>query len=96
MQYKQNASIISASGEKLGELNHVVVDPKTIEITHIVLKKGFFFTTDKVIPVEQVVVASEDAITLKEGAENVDSLPDFEETECIPMQGTCHVMEPAR
>jgi uncharacterized protein YrrD len=83
MQLKANAGVITANGDKVGEIDRVVIDPKTDEVTHIVIRKGFLFTEDKVVPVNWISTAGE-SVVLNATKTMVDSLPHFEETQYIP------------
>jgi uncharacterized protein YrrD len=79
MQLQQDASVVSANGEDLGRLDRVVLDPRTGDVTHIVIRKGFLFTEDRVIPIEWLAATDEKEIRLKEDVDDLDSLPVFEE-----------------
>jgi len=83
MRYEQGANVYTAEGDKIGEINRVVMDPKTHEVTHVVVQKGFLFTVDKVVPVSLIGPAIEDRVTLRENAGDLEALPDFEETHYI-------------
>jgi sporulation protein YlmC with PRC-barrel domain len=65
MQFKENAEVLTSSGEKVGRIDRVVIDPKSKELTHVVVKKGFLFTKDKVVSVDHVETTNEDRILLK-------------------------------
>jgi uncharacterized protein YrrD len=86
MQFKENAEVISSTGDKVGRIDRVVIDPKSDELTHLVVKKGFLFTKDKVVPLDRVETATEDQVVLKEGTGDPDDFPDFEETHYIQAQ----------
>jgi uncharacterized protein YrrD len=90
MQFKENAEVFTSTGEKVGRIDRVVIDPKSDELTHLVVKKGFLFTTDKVVPIEHVETTTEDRVELKAGPGDPDEFPDFEETHYIqaPASGT--------
>lgn len=77
MEFKEGADVYTADGEKAGEIEHVVIDPKTDEVTHIVVEKGFLFTEKKVVPTDLVEETTEDRITLRL-IEDIDDLPTFE------------------
>ncbi len=83
MEYKENAEVILADGRKLGYLDRIVIDPRTKEVTHLIVKKGFIFVHDKVIPVDLIETTGEDRVILKKEAEEGDNFPDFEETHYI-------------
>jgi uncharacterized protein YrrD len=86
MQFKENAEVFTSTGEKVGRIDRVVIDPKSDELTHLVVKKGFLFTTDKVVPIEHVETTTEDRVELKAGPGDPDEFPDFEETHYIKAQ----------
>jgi len=39
MQFKENAEVVTSSGDKVGRIDRVVIDPKSNELTHLVVKK---------------------------------------------------------
>jgi uncharacterized protein YrrD len=78
MQLKQDANVKSADGKDLGRLDRVVIDPKTGDIVNIVVKKGFFFSEDRVIPIEWIESTSEEEVRLREDVEDFEELPVFE------------------
>jgi len=41
MQFNENAEVFTSTGEKVGRIDRVVIDPKSDELTHLVVKKGF-------------------------------------------------------
>jgi uncharacterized protein YrrD len=90
MQYKKNANIINSNGEKIGEMDRFVIDPKTGQVTHLVVSKGFFFKVDKILPIEMIQSTSEDAddIQLTGHIENLDELQDYMETDYISIDPT--------
>jgi uncharacterized protein YrrD len=83
MQLNQGARIFTANGKEVGHLDRVVIDPKTKEITHIVIHQGFLFTKDKVVNVESINTGEEDRITLWMNDRDLADLPDFEETQYV-------------
>jgi uncharacterized protein YrrD len=86
MQFKENAEVVTSDGQKVGRIDRVVIDPRSKELTHLIVKKGFLFTKDKVVPLDLVETATEDRIVLKEGPQDPDVFPDFEETHFIPIE----------
>jgi hypothetical protein len=87
MQLKKNVTVFTADGEEAGSIDRVVLDPRTKEITDVVVRKGLLFPKDKVIPVEMIDSASENRVTLRKGVEDPDELLDFEETEYVSLEG---------
>jgi len=82
MQFRENADVYTLDNKKVGEVERVVLDPQTKEITHLVVRKGFLLTEDKVVPIELVESATEDQVTLRKMGD-LESLPNFEETQYV-------------
>lgn len=83
MQFKQGASVLTEDGKQVGHIDRVVIDPRTKDVTHIVIRKGTLFTEDKVIPRKLIAAGKGEAITLRINAAKLNELPDFEETHYI-------------
>ena len=83
MQFKDGASVYTAGGDQVGDINRVVLDPKTKVVTHIVVRKGFLFKQDKVVPIDLIAFTAEDQVVLREDARDLEILPDFEEDHYI-------------
>jgi uncharacterized protein YrrD len=79
MEFKQDADVYTAEGEEVGEVERVVLDPRTKKVTHIVVEKGILFTEDKVVPVSLVASATEERVELRQNAGDLEALPDFQE-----------------
>jgi uncharacterized protein YrrD len=86
MQFKKGAEVFSRDGEKIGTLNRVIIDPRTREVSNLVVSKGFLFRTDKVIPITLVDLDIEDRIVLKKTNQDIlEDFPDFETTHYVPL-----------
>jgi uncharacterized protein YrrD len=83
MLFKTGVDVYSSDNEKIGSLDRVVMDPKSKEVTHIVVKEGFLFTEDKVVPMDLVGSVTEERISLQGSKEHLDELPEFEETHYV-------------
>ena len=79
MQFTQGASVVTAQGQDVGHIDRVVIDPRSKEVTHIVVRKGLLSTQDKVVPIDLIATATVERITLREDAGDAQALPDFEE-----------------
>jgi len=88
MEIKENTDVFTPDGQKVGQISRMVIDPKTKELTHLVVQKGFLFTKNKVVAVDDVQYATEDRVVLKKGCEDPDKFPDFEETHFIEVDAT--------
>jgi len=85
MQFQDGNKVYSFDGQDVGRVDHVVLNPKTKEVTHIVVRKGFLFTEDKIIPLQLIASATEGRVSLRGDATNQDKLLPFEEAHYIPL-----------
>ncbi|MFW5748523.1 MAG: PRC-barrel domain-containing protein [Chloroflexota bacterium] len=93
MQYEKGTDIVTADGEKVGELEEIVMNPATHDVTHLVVRKGFLFPDeDKVMPVSWIVDATDERIVLRGDIEGIEELPPFEEMHYRPIDP--HVQKP--
>jgi uncharacterized protein YrrD len=83
MQFKENVDVFTYDGEKVGQVDRVVIDPQDGEVTHLVVRKGFLFPEDKVLPVDLVESAEEKRVTLRQDAGDLHKLPRFEEAHYV-------------
>jgi uncharacterized protein YrrD len=86
MKFKEGASVYTAEGEQVGEIVRVVIDPRTNEVTHLVVEKGFLFVTDRVVPIALVDKATAERVVLREDVEDLESLPRFEQAHYVPVE----------
>ena len=82
---KENASVVTPEGKEVGRVDRVVIDPKTKEVSHVVVRKGFLFTEDKVLPMDLIARTTEDQVLLRPDAGDLEKLPTFEETHYVPV-----------
>jgi uncharacterized protein YrrD len=85
MQFKQGATIVTDEGKEVGHLDRVVIDPKSKNVTHIVIRKGLLISQDKVVPIQYIVTGKGDRITLQMATDKLNELPDFEETHYVAL-----------
>ena len=88
MLFKKGVDVFSSDDEKIGTLDRVVMDPKTKEVTHIIIREGFLFTEDKVVPLDLIGSVTDERIALQGSKEHLDELPDYEETHFVPRDAT--------
>ena len=88
MLFKQGTDVFSSDNEKIGTLDRVVLDPKTKEISHIIVREGFLFTEDKVVPMDLIGSMTDERIILQGSKDHLNELPDYEETHYIPRDAT--------
>src|SRR5687768_6013882 len=77
MLFKKGVDVFSSDNEKIGTLDRVVMDPKTKEVTHIIVREGFLYTEDKVVPMDLIGSVTDERIDLQGSKEHLDELPDY-------------------
>ncbi len=92
MQFKDGAKVFTAEGDQVGRIDRVVLKPATMEVTHVVVRKGFLLPEDKVVPMSMIGSTTEESVTLRSDADDLDSLPDYRETDYVEIE---HHSEPA-
>jgi uncharacterized protein YrrD len=85
MKLKEDAKVVTADGQTVGHVDRVVMDPRTKEVTHVVVRKGWLFTEDRVVPIDLIGGVVDDQVRLREDAGDLERLPYYEETTYIPL-----------
>ncbi len=85
LEVHENARVFTAHDEHLGKVDHIVIDPLTRMVSHIVVRKGIFFPEDKVIPIDVVATATEERINLDQDVDP-DRFPPFLEYHYVPLE----------
>jgi uncharacterized protein YrrD len=85
MEFMKNAPVFTAKHELVGHVARVVVDSQTKEVTHIVIRKGFIFAENKVLPISLIASGGEQ-IMLCENAGDLHAFPRSEERDSISSQ----------
>lgn len=86
MELTENTLIRNTKNEDIGRIDRVVLNPKTREVTALVIRKGIFFTHDKVVPVQMIDSSDENGIVLRAEAGDLDQLPDYQATYYVPAE----------
>jgi uncharacterized protein YrrD len=79
MQFKEGMDVFTADGQKIGDVDRVVIDPNSKEITHLIIRKGVLFKKDKILPLPLVDTVTAEDVTLHDNADEMPELNDFEE-----------------
>lgn len=85
MRFKDGTSVVTADDHKVGEVARVVIDPQTREVTHIIVRQGFLFTEDSIVPVELIVSAQADEVRLRDTKDNLPELQALVEQHFVPI-----------
>jgi uncharacterized protein YrrD len=79
MNLKQHANVVTADEQEVGRVERLVMEPRTKEVTHIVVHSAHLFPDDKVVPVRLIESANERRVTLREAVGDPKALPPFQE-----------------
>lgn len=85
MQIKTDARVLTSDNKDVGRVDRVVIDPSTREITHLVIRQGWLFTEDKVLPISWVSDTVDDTLRLRALNDDLDGLPSFEDSYYVSM-----------
>lgn len=85
MQFKKGVNVKTELGDKVGDVDRVVIDPGSGEVTHLVVRKGGLLSKDKVVPLDWVQRTNADEVILNVKREAIENAPDFLETYYTPL-----------
>ena len=85
MEFREGSPVYTWDDRDVGRIKRVVLNPVTKEVTHVVIRRGFLFTEDKVVPIGLFLTASEDRAILRKDTQDLKTLPRFEETHYVPI-----------
>jgi uncharacterized protein YrrD len=80
---RPGSKIVTADGDELGTIRHLVVDPSRSEVTHLLVEKGVFFTDDRVVPIDAIDHLDDDVAVLMRDIDPT-GLPGFERGDYTP------------
>jgi uncharacterized protein YrrD len=83
MQFNRGASVVTLDGKEVGHIDRVVIEPKTKEITHLVIRRGRLQKEDKVVPISTITLGRDGQLTLHLQSADLEFLPTFEEEQYI-------------
>lgn len=84
-QFQKNAGVFAVDGQRLGQLERVVLDPETKLITHLVISSGGLLDgRERVVAIEWVAETTPNQITLHIEEDDLDELPKFETPHYVP------------
>jgi sporulation protein YlmC with PRC-barrel domain len=79
MRVDLDAKVRARDGDEIGSVNRAIVDPRTNEVTHVVVSTGAIFGRDIVVPREDVERANQDGDTIQLDLtkDELERFPDF-------------------
>ena len=82
--YQSGTTVLNTNGNTVGEVVRVVMNPHTHKVSHLVIRKGFLFTEDKVLSIDMVDKTDNGKLVLAEDNLDVEALPPFKEEHFVP------------
>ena len=76
---KEGTDVISSDGEHVGDVERLIIEPKSNQTTHFVISQGMLFKDRKLVPRYWVGSVEEDKVYLVVPARLLERLPAFEE-----------------
>jgi hypothetical protein len=74
----EGAQVISVDDKHMGNVEQVIADSETNNVTHFVVGKGFLLKEHKLVPSQWVTSVDEDKVYLSVEARLFDRLPDYQ------------------
>ncbi len=88
MEFKENSTVMTAKHDKLGELEQLVIDPRTKEVKDVIVRPGIGpLKTNKVVPVSSVAATEDDEILLRPDVSDLSEFPDYREEHFVALTG---------
>jgi sporulation protein YlmC with PRC-barrel domain len=78
MDLQKDAMVVTHDGQEVGRLDRVAINPRSKDVTHLVVRKGTLFPVDKVIEMMHVGEVTPERITLRPEVGDPKYLPPFE------------------
>jgi osmotically-inducible protein OsmY/sporulation protein YlmC with PRC-barrel domain len=79
---RRGLPVYTADGDRLGTVDHLLVDPATHRVTHLIIHRGRWFSQgeDYIVPIDDVTTASEYGIRLRLRREEISQLARYQPT----------------
>jgi uncharacterized protein YrrD len=76
---KEGTDILSSDGEHVGDVERLLVEPDSNQVSHVLISQGVFFKDRKLIPMHWVTSVTEENVHLSVTSEFLKQLPSYEE-----------------
>ena len=77
MRIALGQDVFARDGQKVGTVDRVVLDDRSHRVDQIVVHKGVFFSTDKLVDRTMIERVDDGGVHLSIGATEEEKLPDF-------------------
>lgn len=79
MRIELGTEVVDRSGDKVGTVDRIIVNPDSRAIDKIVVQQGFLMKRDTLIDIESIARMEEDKLVLDMSSDRFDTLPEFVE-----------------
>jgi uncharacterized protein YrrD len=76
---KEGTDIVSSDGKHVGDVERLLVDPESKQVTHFLISQGMLFKDRKLVPVHWVKSVEEETVTLGVNSQVLERLPSYED-----------------
>lgn len=76
---KEGAPVVSADDDQVGNVERVVTNPQTLQVTHFIVSQGLLRKVRKMVPIRWVSMLADDKVYLEVGTEQLKELPEHEQ-----------------
>ncbi len=83
MQFNQGARVLTLDGKEAGHIDRVVIDPRTNEITYLVVRHGLLQRQDKVVPITTITTGQDGQLSVHVRSDDLELLPDYEDEQYV-------------
>jgi len=88
MKFTENAAVLTADHDKAGHLEKLVIDPRTTQVTDVVVGTGLLSSVgEKVVPIRLIDSVQDGEILLHQSVGSLHELPDYVEEHFVPLTG---------
>ncbi|MEX1343099.1 MAG: PRC-barrel domain-containing protein, partial [Candidatus Limnocylindrales bacterium] len=84
LEITSETNVYTAHDEHVGTVGRIVLDPETLAISHLVVRKGVLFSEDRLVPIADIATATAERINLGQEV-TLDDLQPFVEQSYEPL-----------
>ena len=77
MELKTGTAVYGSQSKNVGDISYLVFDGQTMELTHVVISKGWLLPRDIVVPLDAIESLENGEVRLRLDEEHLDQQPDF-------------------
>jgi len=71
--------VFSSDEKHVGDIDRLLVEDESHQVTHFVISQGLFFKDRKLVPANWIRSVTDDGVQLNVSSELLEDLPEYEE-----------------